>query len=222
MLGHFEAAGDKGVDTHELSALMRLSHGAAQHHIENMRRAGLLVKAEKNGSRPARYWLREFDAIATAHVYPFTQAPKVSKAKLARSAPVAEQCIALIRQAGRRGIDTIDLAEKMGMSRESVLNRIQAARLAGTIVKRWNGSKTTPAVWYMAGIEPLVVLPKTTTIRAANTGLDKSAPAIIPKGLKITQCPGADPGARWRATTAPSIIDSQESRPWAAALTTRS
>jgi biotin operon repressor len=220
-VGHFEAAAEKGIDTHELGKLLGLTHGAAQHHIETLRHSGEIIKSvQANGNRPARYWLAQYTDAAKAHRYPFVPAPKVAKSKQAKAAPIADKCLAIIRSAGRQGINTADLAEKMGMSRGSVLNRIQAARVAGLIVRLWDGTKNSPAYWYIAGCDPISP-PKTTTIRAANTGLDKTAPAIIPKGLKITKCPSADPNGRWKAKQAPQVVNSQESRPWAAALTAR-
>jgi len=74
-----------------------------------------------------------------------------------------------------------------------------------------------PARWYIAGREPAEqVIQPLTTIRKARL-VAMPGPGIVPAGLRVQYGPSADPGARYRATTAPPVVNSSECRPWAAA-----
>lgn len=114
------------------------------------------------------------------------------------------------------------IMRQFGIGDGSATGHVTKLLKLGQVVKRGGTCRFDPAVFYAPGKAPAAVIrqPTKNAIREANRGLDHKQPTIIPKGLKVTKCPGADPGARFSAKTAPSIINAQDSRAWVAAVTT--
>jgi hypothetical protein len=105
--------------------------------------------------------------------------------------------------AGHAGLSAIDLAEKYGIQKFSVLQVIGQMRHAGTVVSAWKGG-SNPGRYYLAEFAPAERPADKHTVTSSKLAarLDPAAPAFVPPHVKPTICPS---GRDHRFSADPSL-----------------
>lgn len=187
-LAFFEQAGAAGMTRHELKRAADVRDETAGRQITVLQARGLLVAGRHRGSKPTRFWLAKYEALAAKDR---AEAPEPKPAKVARDfAPVAEVWAAIV-EAGRAGISQRALAERFDVSGSCIYKRL--AELGDKVEKRrvMRTAREWDRVCFSAEFLPATppVVKPTTTIRAMNLRLPQDQPAIITEKTKFTACP---------------------------------
>lgn len=120
--------------------------------------------------------------------------------------------LAILERAAERGARVSEIAAERGVTANSIASTMRRLERFGHAVRR--GLTYHDQRWYLREhapppsatrppkLEPLAVIngraARTTTIAKARLTLDPRAPAIVPRGVKITRCPSA-PDTRYTA-----------------------
>lgn len=103
-----------------------------------------------------------------------------------------QRMLEVVRQAGAAGINALTASHVLGVSRDRATVLLGQLAKERKITRVWRHGKEM-AIWYMPELAPRMAVidaaPRKRDQPLSRLTLPPDAPAIVPPGVKVTQCP---------------------------------
>lgn len=117
------------------------------------------------------------------------------------------------------GLGYAALRTQMPGCNDRTVERAMCRMVDARLVVRTGGVKGKPAVFFDPKHAPTNTgVIAANPIRDSRKTLDPKQKAVVPRGVKVTKGPNFDPERRWKATSAPRIVNAADARPWAMSI----